>query len=337
VTVRDDSAARPFNLSQILWTLVRFREAGIIIFILVLGIFISSVAPSFLTPANLQNLFMNMSILAIVALGQTMVILTHGIDLSVSSVIGLVAMMVAYMSRQYPAMPIAVAIVLGMALGAILGSFNGLIITYGKVPPIIATLGTLSIFRGLVFFYSSGSWVNAYELPKSFKAFALDTPLGLPNLVIVAIVFAVLVYFFLNYTRTGRNIFAVGSNPEAAQFAGIRPQRVVFLVYVLSGLAAGLAGVMWASYYASAQTNTALGFELQTVAAAVVGGVSISGGVGTVPGVLLGALLLGIIQNSLTLVNISPFWELAAQGLLILLAVVSDNLIQRRTQKAVRQ
>jgi rhamnose transport system permease protein len=290
-----------------------------------------------MTGTNLQNLFMNMSILAIVALGQTMVILTHGIDLSVSSVIGLVAMMVAFMLKQYPAMPVALAIVIGMALGGILGSFNGMIIAFGKVPPIIATLGTLSIFRGLVFFYSSGSWVNASDLPKSFKSFALGTPLGIPNLVIVAIVFAVVIYFFLNYTRTGRNIFAVGSNPEAAQFAGIRPQRVIFLVYVLSGIAAGLGGVMWASYYASAQTNTALGFELQTVAAAVVGGVSISGGVGTVPGVLLGALLLGIIQNSLTLVNISPFWELAAQGLLILLAVVSDNLIQRRTQKAVRQ
>ena len=169
------------------------------------------------------------------------------------------------------------------------------------------------------------------------SAVALSTPLGPPNLVIVAIIFALIVYYFLNHTRTGRNIYAVGSNPEAAEFAGIRPQRIIFLVYVLSGLAAGLAGVLWASYYASAQTNTALGFELQTVAAAVVGGVSISGGIGTVPGVLLGALLLGIIQNSLTLVNISPFWELAAQGLLILLAVVSDNLIMRRTQKGPRQ
>ena len=336
MTVRN-STIRSLNLSKILWGIVRFREAGISIFILILVVGITSTAPSFLTGTNLHNLFMNISILAIVALGQTMVILTHGIDLSVSSIIGLVAMMVAYMVRQFPGMPVAVAILLGMALGSILGSFNGLIITYGKVPPIIATLGTLSVFRGLVFFYSQGSWVNAFELPQSFKSFALGTPLGIPNLVIVAIVFALIVFYFLNHTRTGRNIYAVGSNPEAAQFAGIRPQRVIFLVYVLSGIAAGLAGVMWSSYYASAQTNTALGFELQTVAAAVVGGVSISGGVGTVPGVLLGALLLGIIQNSLTLVNISPFWELAAQGLLILLAVVSDNLIQRRTQKGARQ
>jgi rhamnose transport system permease protein len=317
--------------------MVRFREAGISIFIVILVIVISSLAPSFLKITNLQNLFMNIAILAIVALGQTMVIITHGIDLSVSSIIGLVAMMVGFTVRQFPGIPVILALVLGMGLGAVLGSFNSLIITYGKVPPIIATLGTLSVFRGMVFFYSQGSWVNAFELPKSFKSFALATPLVLPNLVIVAILIALIVYFFLNHTRTGRNIYAVGSNPEAAQFAGIRPQRIIFLVYVLSGIAAGLAGVLWASYYASAQTNTALGFELQTVAAAVVGGVSISGGVGTVPGVLLGALLLGTIQNSLTLINISPFWELAAQGLLILLAVVSDNLIMRRTQKGPRQ
>lgn len=336
MTVRN-STAKPSSLSNILWTIVRFREAGISIFILVLVIVISSLAPSFLKPTNLQNLFMNISILAIVALGQTMVIITHGIDLSVSSIIGLVAMMVAFMLKQFPGMSVALALLLGMVLGSVLGTFNALIITLGKVPPIIATLGTLSVFRGMVFFYSEGSWINAFELPKDFKSFALSTPLLLPNLVIAAILFSIVVYYFLNHTRTGRNIYAVGSNPEAAQFAGIRPQRTIFLVYVLSGVAAGLAGVLWASYYASAQTNTALGFELQTVAAAVVGGVSISGGVGTVPGVLLGALLLGTIQNSLTLINISPFWELAAQGLLILLAVVSDNLILRRTQKAARQ
>jgi rhamnose transport system permease protein len=151
--------------------------------------------------------------------------------------------------------------------------------------------------------------------------------------VIIAAFVAMIVFYFLNYARTGRDLYAVGSNPDAAQFAGIRKQRSIFLVYVLSGVACGLAGVLWASRFESAQTNTALGFELQTVAASIVGGVSISGGVGTVPGVLLGALLLGIIQNSLTLIRISPFWQLAVQGLLILMAVVTDNLVSRRVQQ----
>jgi rhamnose transport system permease protein len=242
-------------------------------------------------------------------------------------------MMVAFVVRQYPEMPVILPALLGMALGAVLGTFNGLIITFGKVPPIIATLGTLSIYRGLVFFYSQGTWINSFELPANFKSLSKGTPFGLPNMVIVAILVAIIVYYFLNYTRTGRDIYAVGSNPDAAQFAGIRKQRITFIVYLLSGLLSGLAAVLWVSRFESAQTNTALGFELQTVAASVVGGVSISGGVGTVTGVLLGALLLGIIQNSLTLIRISPFWQLAAQGLLILIAVISDKWILTRVER----
>jgi rhamnose transport system permease protein len=317
----------------LLWTLIRFREAGISLFILILVVAVTLRAPSFLTVDNFNDILLNISILAIVALAQTMVIITHGIDLSVSSMIGLVGMMVAFVVKENPEMPVLLSIVLGMALGSVLGTFNGLIITFGKVPPIIATLGTLSIYRGLVFFYSQGTWINSFELPANFKSLSKGTPLGLPNMVIIAILVAVIVYYFLNYTRTGRDTFAVGSNPDAAQFAGIRKQRITFLVYLISGLLSGLAAVLWVSRFESAQTNTALGFELQTVAASVVGGVSISGGVGTVTGVLLGALLLGIIQNSLTLIRISPFWQLAAQGLLILIAVISDKWILSRVER----
>jgi rhamnose transport system permease protein len=325
-------AAQPVR-PNFLYTLIRFREAGISIFILILVFMVSLRAPSFLTADNFNDILLNISILVIVALAQTMVIITHGIDLSVSSMVGLVAMMVAFVVKQNPEMSIILAVVLGMALGSVLGMFNGLIITYGKVPPIIATLGTLSIYRGLVFYYSQGTWINSFELPKSFKMLSKGTLLGLPNMVVIAILVAVVIYYFLNYTRTGRDVYAVGTNPDAAQFAGIRKERIIFLVYLLSGVMCGLAAVLWASRFESAQTNTAVGFELQTVAASVVGGVSISGGVGTVPGVLLGALLLGIIQNSLTLIRISPFWQLAAQGLLILIAVISDKWIVNRVER----
>lgn len=335
MTVQNPPAAKSpsVSLKGLLWTLVRVREAGISIFILILVVAVTLRAPSFLTVDNFRDILLNISILAIVALAQTMVILTHGIDLSVSSMIGLVAMMVGFVVKQNPEMSVVLAVVLGMGLGAVLGTFNGLIITFGKVPPIIATLGTLSIYRGLVFYYSQGTWINSFELPTSFKLLSKGAPLGLPNMVIIALVVAVLVYYFLNHTRTGRDIYAVGSNPEAAQFSGIRTQRITFLVYLISGLLCGLAAVLWVSRFESAQTNTALGFELQSVAASVVGGVSISGGVGSVPGVLLGALLLGIIQNSLTLIRISPFWQLAAQGLLILIAVLSDKWILSRVER----
>ncbi len=158
--------------------------------------------------------------------------------------------------------------------------------------------------------------------------------MGIPNLVMIALIVALVAYYFLNHTRTGREIYAVGSNPLAAQVAGIRVNYIRFLVFVVSGALYGMAGVLWVSRYASAQSDSAMGFELQTVAAAVVGGVNIFGGSGTVPGVLLGSLLLGIIINALNLVRISPFWKLAVQGLVILLAVVADALISRRLVRA---
>jgi len=309
--------------------IARVREVGISIFILLLVTVVSLRSPGFLTADNFRDILLNISILVIVALAQTMVIITKSIDLSVGSMIGLTAIMVSFMVKQFPEFSPISAILLGMALGSVLGMFNGLVIAYGKVPPIIATLGTLSIYRGLVFLYSRGSWVNSFEMSESFKLLSKGTPLGLPNIILFAIAAVILVYYFLNYTRTGRDIYAIGSNADAAQFVGIRKERIILLVYVLSGIACGLGGVLWASRFESAQTNTALGFELQTVAASIIGGVNISGGVGTVPGVLLGTLLLGIIQNSLPLVRISPFWQLALQGLLILIAVVTDSLIQR--------
>lgn len=329
MTVKTPTASR----SNLLLTLTRYREFGIILIIIILAVIVTLRAPVFLTLGNFRDILLDISILVIVALAQTMVILTHGIDLSVGSVIGLVAMMVAFTIKANPNVSMIVVVLLGMALGAVLGSFNGLIIAIGKVPPIIATLGTLSIYRGMVFLYSQGYWVQPYLMPEAFKLLSKGTFLGIPRIIIFAIAVAILVYYFLNYTRTGRDIYAVGSNPDAAQYVGIRKQRIIFLVYVMTGIAAGLAGVLWASRFESSQTNTALGFELQTVAASIVGGVSISGGVGTVPGVLLGALLLGMINNSVTLVRISPFWEQAAQGLLILIAVVSDILIMRRVQR----
>jgi rhamnose transport system permease protein len=322
---------------NIFLALARFREVGITIFIVLLVIGVSLRSPYFLSFKNFADILLNISILVIVALAQTMVIITRGIDLSVGSMIGLVAMMVSFVIKANPEFSPLLAVLLGMALGVVLGSFNGLIITKGGVPPIIATLGTLSIYRGAVFLYSEGTWINAFEMPQSFKLLSKGAPLGLPNLVIFALIVAALVYYFLNYTRPGRDIYAVGSNPEAAQVAGIRVQRTIFMVYVVSGLLCGLAGVLWASRFEAAQTNTALGFELQTVAASVVGGVNIFGGSGAVSGVLLGALLLGIINNALTLIRISPFWQLAAQGLLILLAVIVDSVILRRLQRTITQ
>jgi rhamnose transport system permease protein len=318
---------------RLLQAFVKFREAGIIIFIVLLSAIVTLRNSAFLSINNLQDIVLNISILVIVALAQTMVIITRGIDLSVGSMIGLTAMMVSYVVAANPSLPPLLALPLGMALGAALGTVNGLLIAAGGVPPIIATLGTLSIYRGLIFLYSNGNWINSYQLPTDFRQLSKGTPLVIPNLILFAVAVAILVYYYLRYTRQGRDIYTVGSNPEAARFAGIPIKQTIFRVYLISGLLCGLAGVLWASRFESAQTNTAQGFELQTVAASVVGGVNIFGGSGSVLGVILGAFLLGIINNSLTLVQISPFWQLAFQGLLILLAVVVDSWILRRLQR----
>jgi len=317
--------------------LVRFREIGILFFTVLLIIVVSILSPVFLTANNFRDILLNISILVIVSLAQTMVIITRGIDLSVGSMIGLVAMMVAFTVVAFPEMSPLFALLLGIALGAVLGSVNGAIIAWGKVPPIIATLGTLSVYRGLVFLYSRGDWINSFEMPIGFRQLSKSTPLGVPNLILFAAVVAILVFFFLRYTQAGRDIYAVGSNPQAATVAGIRVDQVIIMVYVISGVLCGMAGVLWASRFESAQTNTALGFELQTVAGPVVGGVNIFGGSGTVIGVVLGSFLLGTINNALTIVKISPFWQLAVQGLLILLAVIVDSAILRRLQTATKQ
>lgn len=319
--------------SSLFLTLIRFRELSIAIFILLLMILVTIRTPTFLSVDNFRNILLNISILVIVALAQTMVIITRGIDLSVGSMIGLIAMMVGFVVVSFPEMSPLVAVLIGMGLGTLLGSFNGFLITSGGVPPIIATLGTLSIYRGLIFVFSQGQWVNSYEMPDAFRTLAKGSPLGIPNIILAAAIIALLIYFFLNYTRPGRDIYTIGSNPDAAKLAGVNVERTTFMVYVLSGLLCGLAAVLWASRFESAQTNTAAGFELQSVAASVVGGVNIFGGSGTVFGVILGAFLLGTIENALTLVRISPFWQLAAQGLLILTAVLVDSAILRRLQR----
>lgn len=329
----DTDTRHPKPQSNAIQALVKYREAGIVLSLLMLTLIVGLRNPAFLSITNFRDIVLNISILLIVALGQSMVIITRGIDLSVGSMIGLTAMMVAFMMAAFPTLPALLMIPLGIMLGAAMGSLNGLLIAGGGAPPIIVTLGTLSIYRGLIFLYSgSKSTINAFELPPGFRELAKGTPLGIPNLILFALVVILIVYYFLRYTRTGRDIYTVGSNPDAARFAGIPMQQVIFLVYIMSGMLCGLAGVLWAARFESAQTNTALGFELQTIAAPVVGGVSTLGGSGNVLGVILGVFLLGMISNALTLVQISPFWQLAAQGLLILLAVIADALIAGRAK-----
>jgi rhamnose transport system permease protein len=315
--------------------LANVRETSIFLFIIVLIVMVSLRSPYFLTVENFRDIFLDIAILSMVAIGQMMVVITRGIDLSVGSGIGLSAMAIGMYVSVHWGIPPWVAVLMGIGLGILMGGFNGFVVTIGHVPPIIVTLGTLSIYRGLVYVVSQGAWVDAHELPVAFKQFTIRTFFGIPALIIFAAIVAVIFYYFLNHTRTGRQIYAVGSNPTAAQLAGIRVNRIIVMVFVLSGALYGMGGVMWVSRYANAANNTGLEVMLQSVAAVVIGGVSIFGGTGTLPGVLLGSLLLGIINNAVNLVGISPFWKQVLYGLVILLAVIADSLISRRLQRTL--
>jgi rhamnose transport system permease protein len=310
----------------------RSREATLAALIVLLLAAVSLRFPSFLRASNLYDILNDTAILFMVAIGQMLVIITGGIDLSVSSGIALVGMSVGMLNQYYPGIPMAVILVISLGLGLALGAFNGVLVSQARIPAIIATLGTLSIYRGFVFVLSGGQWVSAHEMSEAFRRLPRAAPLGLSNLLLCAVLVSVLAALFLQRTRTGRGIYGAGGNRLAAQYVGIDLKKIDFLVFCLSGLIVGLAGLLWVARYASAQNETAAGFHLPTIAACVIGGVSILGGTGTVPGVLLGALFLGIVNNALTVINLSPFYQMAIQGFVILVAIVANTLVDRRTR-----
>ncbi len=311
-----------------------FRELGIIVFIVIISIVIGVRNPRFLTWGNIHDMLIDTSALAVVAVGMMLVLVTGGIDLSTESVLALVGMVSGIMVRDNPHLSPLLMLFFGLVFGALLGSITGLIVAKGKVLPIIATLSMMYVYRGITFIVSGGRWVSAHEMPESFKAMATGRLLGISNLITIVLVVYVFFYYFVNHTRMGREIYAVGSNLEAARVIGINTVFTTWLVYVISGALSGLGGVMWVARYASAQNDTASGFVLTVVAACVLGGVSIAGGVGTIPGVFLGAITIGIINNALPMIRVSPFWKMALQGVIILVAAVVNALITQSAERA---
>ena len=316
-----------------------FREIGIFIFLILVVIVISIRSPVFLTLDNLYDIALDSAILAIVAIGEMMVILTGGIDISLGSGIGLSGMIVALIIMNHWGIPPLIAVFMGTAIGTLLGAINGVLIVKGKIPPVITTLGTMSLFRGANFIINyaitQGQWVSADKFSMPFKAFARGTFLFIPNLPLITIIVYAIFYYFLNHTMTGRKIYAVGGNPEGAKFVGINVNKIIFLPYLFTGMLVGTGGVLWVSRYTSAQTDSAMGFEFMAITAVVLGGVNIAGGAGSIVGVLFGSLLIGVINNALNLVRISPFWKLAINGLIILLAVIVDKIISRRMNEVL--
>jgi rhamnose transport system permease protein len=309
------------------------RELGLLIFIIVLAIAIQARNSAFLSPGNINAILTNTSILAILAVGMMLVLVTRGIDLSVGSIMAFTGMVTALTVAGIPDLPPVLAIALSTVLGVVIGMMTGLLVARFDVLPVIATLGMMNVVRGLTYVVSGGQWVSSYQMSTEFKAIATGRTLGVNNLIMFAVAVYVVAAYFINHTRTGRRIYAVGSNPLAAEVSGIPKRRLIFLVYSIMGGLAGLAGVLWVAKFASAQGNTAIGYELQVIAACILGGVSITGGVGKLSGLLLGTLMLGILANALPLIDVSPFWQQGIQGFVVLAAVITNVMVRRNTER----
>ncbi|WP_241191096.1 ABC transporter permease [Deinococcus psychrotolerans] len=318
---------------NLLTRLLRAREVSLVALLLFVTLGTAAINPLFLSFTSLKDLFLNVSIIALVVVGQTIVLLMKHVDLSVSSVVGLSAFLTGSLFVAFPGLPVPLALLFGLGLGAVLGSVNGLLVAYGKVPALVATLGTLYVFRGIDYAVVHGGQINASNLPPSFLGFATGNILGVPNLVLLVIVVMLGFGIYLGSYRGGREYYAVGSNSEAAVLAGISVTRRTLTGFALSGAIAGLAGVLYLARYGTVDANAGSGLELQVIAAAVVGGVSINGGVGSLLGAGLGALLLGVMSSALVTLRAPGFYQQAIQGALLLAAISVDMLVSRRSAK----
>jgi rhamnose transport system permease protein len=315
----------------------RARDLGIFVALAVTVLIFGIQADNFATTSNWQNIATDVSMVIVVAVGETMVVLTRNIDLSVGSVVGLAAYVCSSTLAHHNGVPIIVVALIAMGIGLACGIGNGLLVTVGRVPAIIATLATLSIYRGFLFEVTNGQNVFASQLPQGFLDLAAKKPAGLPSLAWIAVGVALLGAAILRWAPWGRDFYAIGSNPEAARLAGIRVGRRVMTAFAISGTLAGLGGFMFAARFASVDAIAGRGFEFDVVTAVVIGGVNVFGGSGTVLGVTFGALLVATINNGFTLLRISEFWKIFFEGVAIVVAVTIDALFKQRLQDSLRR
>ena len=317
-------------------SIVRAREVSLIGVLAILVIAVSIAEPRFLNAQNLRDILLNVTIVGLLAVGQTIVVVTRNIDLSVGSILGITAFATGVMFADHN-LPIVVVFVGGILFGAFFGLMNGAMVALARVPSLVITLGTLYVIRGIDYAWAHGRQINAADMPDSFLDLGTAQIAGFPVLPLITIAVMILVGTVLGRARMGRELYAIGSNPDAAVLAGIRTQRRVIGAFIASGAIAGLAGVLFAARFGTLDAAAGNGIELSAVAAVVVGGVAIFGGSGTVYGAALGALLLATIRSSLINLQVNPFWEQAINGALLLIAIGLDRLLALRMARELRR
>jgi rhamnose transport system permease protein len=339
VDTRQETAGKPSRVSSRRLTerVFRIRESGIIAVLIVFVAITVSIEPRFASQQEVQFILANTTIFALLALGETMVIVSRNVDLSIGSVVGLSAYVSASLFGKIHGIPIVVVFLVGLGIGLAVGVANGLMVAIGRVPSLVVTLATLYIVRGLDILIVGGNEVVAQTLPNAFIEIPRAGVYGVPYLaIVIAVVIGIGAYYLRSY-RSGRELYAIGSNPEAARLAGIPVGRRVFTAFAVSGAIAGVAGVLWAAQYQTVDSNAGTGYELTVIASVVVGGVAIFGGSGSAVGAAIGALLLQTINSALYVLGISPFWDQAIAGALLLAAITLDRIISLRLTAALRR
>ena len=320
--------------ARLLKRIASARELGILLALLLVIAAAALTNPNFLLSSDgWRDLLLTPSILLLVAVGQAVVIITRNIDLSVSSVVGLTAYLTGRLFIDMPGIPIIAVILAGLLLGALLGAINGALVAFAKVPALVITLGTMYIYRGINVYWAGSSRINASDMPREFRALGTAQILTIPALTIIAVAVLILAAWYLRNTRGGREFYAIGSDPAAAHLYGLRVTRRVISAFILSGALSGLAGVLYAARYGTVSSAAGTGWELQAIGAAVIGGVAVSGGVGSLWGAALGAFLLMTINRALPILGIHDFWQRAVVGVLIIGAIVLDRVLAVRQSK----
>ncbi len=313
------------NRKSVWQTITGSREMSLVAVLAVLLIVISIMSPSFLSPTNLAQIICNNALTLLMAVGMLCVMLTAGIDISITSTLAFAGMTIGMLQKNDVTHNTFLLFLIGTVIGVICGLINGVIIAKGKVAPIICTMGFMYIWRGMAYVISGNAWASGADVA-GFSDFGKS---GSPGPYIILIIVYVIFFIVMKWTRFGIKIYAVGSNPEAARISGINVDKTVISVYTIMGLLAGLSGVLSVSIYASAQPNMQYGKEMDVIAACVIGGVSMSGGRGSVTGTLLGALIIAIIAKALPLVGIDAIAQNLVKGLIILVVVILNVITQR--------
>ncbi len=319
-------------------TVLRSRELSILLVLVAVVVLATSKNESFLFSSDgWRNFLLNPSILVLLAVGQGVVIITRNVDLSVGSVMALTAYLTGRLFIEQPGIPVVAVIAACLLLGAVLGLVNGALVAYGNVPALVITLGTLYVYRGIMLTWAGSDRINAGDMPREFLSLGTRTYLGVPLLTIVAVVVLAAVGYYLYTARGGRELYAIGSDPAAAVLYGLPVRRRILAAFVLSGALAGLAGALYTARYGTVSSNVGSGIELQAVAAAVIGGIAIFGGSGTVWGAAIGAFLLVTINRALPSLGIEDFWQRAVVGALILGAIVLDRVLALRQSRRLAE